>query len=132
MTDHRYRAALIQAWNRGVPVRVLCDLRAPARRTQSNIQTLIDAGIPYAAKDHRRHQPLEDDAVQGTPSATLRDIQIFPESAFHRRKFRERLVLSEPITDRIQNYVDEAIYFTDDSAIVQSFMQSTMTLDWTR
>ena len=50
MTDQRYRAALIQAWNRGVPVRVLCDLRATSTGNQSNIQALIDAGIPIRNK----------------------------------------------------------------------------------
>ena len=122
MTDHRYRAALIQAFNRGVPVRVLCDLRATSTANQSNIQALIDAGIPIRNKtttgiNHWKMMLYKGDL---TPPAGYPALP--PRVHFTGANFANGAYSPEPITNKYLNYVDEAIYFTDDPPIVQSFM----------
>jgi HKD family nuclease len=122
MTDQRYRAALIQAWNRGVPVRVLCDLRATSTANQSNIQSLIDAGIPIRHKtttgiNHWKMMLYKGDL---TPPAGYPALP--PRVHFTGANFANGAYSPEPATNKYLNYVDEAIYFTDDQQIVQSFM----------
>ena len=85
MTDTRYSQEIIKRWQAGVPVRVLLDLRAdanyPANAQHSSVAHLRRHSDP--PQDHDGHQPLEDDSLRRSG-----------EDAFHRREFRQWLVLA--------------------------------------
>ena len=124
MTDSRYRAALIQAWNRGVPVRVLVDLRADGN-SPSNAsirQSLIDAGIPIRHKTTTGINHWKMMLLQGNSTPPAGYPALPPRVHFTGANFANGAYSPEPITNKYQNYVDEAIYFTDDHEIVESFM----------
>jgi hypothetical protein len=111
MTDWRYASELAAAKrNYGVKVRVLLDLRADGNYPAgvSVRQTLIDAGIPIRHKstDGINHWKMMLYAGQ-------RKVH------FSAANFASG---SYSYTQIYTNYVDEAIYFTDDDAIVNRFM----------
>jgi hypothetical protein len=110
MDDARYSAEIIRRWNAGVPVRVLLDLRAdanyPSNRTVR--QSLINAGIPI------RHKT--------TPGINHWKMILYSgqnKVHFSAANFSDGSY--SPIIP-YTGYVDEAIYFTDDSSVVHSFM----------
>ena len=111
MDDQRYRDSLIAAKNRGVAVRVLLDVRADANYNPGNKairDSLIAAGIPIRHKtttgiNHWKMMLYAGQAKMHFSAAN------FSNGSY------------SPITPYI-GYVDEAIYFTDDPAIVNSFM----------
>ena len=109
MTDARYSAALINAFNRGVRVRVLFDSRAlPGEPDEKTIiANLQSAGIPLRNK---------------TSSGILHwKVMIFAgqeEVQFSGADYSPQAFV--PITP-YQNYIDEAIYFTGVASIVDTF-----------
>ena len=110
MTDTRYSSEIISRWRAGVPVRVLLDLRADTNypANASVRQTLIDAGIPIRHKTTTgiNHWKMMLYAGQGMVH--------FSAANFANGSY-------SPVTPYTR-YVDEAIYFTNDPSVVQSFM----------
>src|SRR5262245_52777713 len=109
MEDQRYSAAIINRWKAGVPVRIMMDSRAnPDHPANATILGLFrDAGIPMREKFtggilHRKfmlfagQNKLEYSGANFSPDAFV------PTTAY-------------------VNYVDEAIDFTDEATIVNSF-----------
>ena len=101
---------IVKRWQAGVPVRILLDLRAdanyPANATVR--QSFINAGIPIRHKTTKgiNHWKLILYAGQAKVH--------FSAANFANGSY-------SPITP-YTGYVDEAIYFTDDPAVVQTFM----------
>jgi phosphatidylserine/phosphatidylglycerophosphate/cardiolipin synthase-like enzyme len=110
MTDWRYSTEIIRRWQAGVPVRILLDLRADANypANASIRQSLIDAGIPIRHKTTTgiNHWKMMLYAGQGKMQ--------FSAANFANGSY-------SPVTP-YTGYVDEAVYFTDDPAVVHSFM----------
>ena len=110
MTDWRYSTEIIRRWQAGVPVRIILDLRADANypANASIRQNFIDAGIPIRHKTTTgiNHWKMMLYAGQGTMQ--------FSAANFANGSY-------SPITP-YTGYVDEAVYFTDDPAVVHSFM----------
>lgn len=111
MTDSRYSSEIIARWRDGVPVRVLLDVRADTNypANASIRQTLIDAGIPIRHKTTQGINHWKMMLYAGQSKVH------FSASNFANGSYSPII----PYT----NYVDEAIYFTDDPAVVQSFMR---------
>ena len=110
MTDTQYSTEIIKRWNAGVPVRVLLDLRADANYPSNATvrQSLIAAGIPIRHKmttgiNHWKMILYAGQAKMHFSAANFAAGSYFPTTPY-------------------TNYLDEAIYFTNDSAIVESFM----------
>ena len=110
MTDWRYSSEIIARWRAGVPVRILLDLRSdPGYPAGASIrQNFIDAGIPIRHKtttgiNHWKMILYAGQAKMHFSAANFANGSYSP---------------STPYT----SYVDEAVYFTDDPAIVESFM----------
>ena len=107
--DASYATKLINKFNSGVPVRILCDPRAS--ETYSGNQAILNqlraAGIPmrYKAAEGILHMKMMLFAGQNKLE--------FSGSNYGPDFF----VPAQPYT----NYIDEAIYFTDDPALVNSF-----------
>ena len=110
MTDTTYSSEIIKRWQAKVPVRVILDLDADANypSNASVRQSLINAGIPIRQKTTSgiNHWKMMLYAGQAKMH--------FSASNFATGSYSPVV----PYT----NYVDEAIYFTADPAIVQSFM----------
>jgi hypothetical protein len=110
MDDARYSNEIIRRWQAGVPVRVIADLRADANYpTNATVrQSLIAAGIPIRHKISAgiNHWKMILYAGQGQVH--------FSGSNFSDGSY-------SPIVPYTR-YVDEAIYFTGDPAVVHSFM----------
>lgn len=110
MTDWRYSSEIIARWRAGVPVRILLDLRAdtnyPANATIR--QSFIDAGIPIR---HKR-----------TTGINHWKMMLYAGQAkVHFSGGNFATGSYSPVTP-YTGYVDEAVYFTDDPDVVQSFM----------
>jgi len=107
--DTSFSNALIAAKNRGVQVRVLMDTRAEDAHPQNTLilQQLVNAGIPMRERFATGilHWKMMMFAGQGTvefSGANFTASELKPAQAFY-------------------NYTDEAIYFSDDPAVVNSF-----------
>jgi hypothetical protein len=109
MEDARYSSELIQRARAGLPVRVLMDSRAPSPVNAQILAQLAAAGIPMRQRTSKGilhwkmmlfvgQRTLEFSGANYSPTAF---VPIVPYA----------------------NYVDEAILFSDDPAIVQSFMR---------
>ncbi|MDQ3346833.1 MAG: phospholipase D-like domain-containing protein [Acidobacteriota bacterium] len=109
MEDSRYATAIINRWKAGVPVRILIDTRANASYplNKDNLALIKDAGIPMREKTSGGilHWKMMLFAGQGQVEFSGAN---YSSVAF---------MYNEPYV----NYIDELIYFTDDSAIVNSF-----------
>ncbi len=107
--DTTFSNALIAAKNRGVQVRVLMDTRAEDAHPQNAtiLQQLVNAGIPMRERFATGilHWKMMMFASQGTVE--------FSGANFTVSEFK-------PFTPYL-NYTDEAIYFSDDPAVVNSF-----------
>ncbi len=123
MDDARYSAEIIRRWQAGVPVRVLLDPRADTNYPNNATvrQSLINAGIPIRYKKTAgiNHWKMILYAGQNKMHFTAAN---FSDGSY------------SPIVP-YTNYVDEAVYFTDDASIVHSFMTKyddiwTNTTDW--
>jgi phosphatidylserine/phosphatidylglycerophosphate/cardiolipin synthase-like enzyme len=113
MSDSRYASALIQRWQAGVPVRVILDTRADANypANKSVRDLLVTAGIPI--RNYRggaiNHWKMMLFAGQGKVEFSAANYSVGSYSP-------------SPSNGAYTNYVDEAIYFTSDQTIVNSFM----------
>src|ERR1700752_3287206 len=109
MQDDSYATKLINRFKAGVPVRVLVDPRAnPTYAGNEQVLNMLkNAGIPmrYKLTDGILHWKMMLFAGQG---------KVEFSGANYSGDF---FVPSSPNT----NYIDEAIYFTDDVSVVQSF-----------
>jgi hypothetical protein len=111
MTDNRYSQEIIKRWQAGVPVRVLLDLRADANYPANATirQSLVSAGIPIRHKTTTGINHWKMILYSGQAKVH------FTAANFANGSYSPII----PYT----NYVDEAVYFTDDPALVQSFMR---------
>jgi len=110
MEDARYLNAIVARWKAGVPVRLLVDQRAnstyPLNATM--LQGFKNAGIPMRMRTaggilHWKTMVFIGQGMVEFSGANYSDAAFHPQS-------------------RYTNYEDEAIYFTDDPAIVNSFL----------
>ncbi|PYR72384.1 MAG: hypothetical protein DMF86_23915 [Acidobacteria bacterium] len=110
MSDARYSNALVAAWQRGVPVRVLMDPRCvsshPACQTAND--QLRDAGIPMRYR-----------AING-----ILHWKMFLFSGQQQVEFSGANLVPFEFVPEIPyvNYTDEVIYYTNQTSIVNSFM----------
>ena len=113
MTDSTYSNEIINRWRAGVPVRVILDLRADANYPANATirQALINAGIPIRHKTTTgiNHWKMMLYAGQGKVHFSAAN---FANGSYNYTNDQPYI-----------RYVDEAIYFTDDPAIVNSFMR---------
>jgi len=113
MNDARYANALIARWKNKLPVRVIVDTQADPTYagTKAVRDSLVSAGIPIRnyhgpAINHWKMMLFVGQGKVEFSAANYADGSYSPS----------------PSTGAYRNYVDEAIYFTDDPAIVNSFM----------
>lgn len=114
MTDWRYSSEIIRRWQAGVPVRIVLDLRADAGYPAgvSIRQSFTDAGIPIRHKvttgiNHWKMMLYRGQSAVHFSAANFANGSYSP---------------SEPGGEYLR-YVDEAIYFTTDPIVVQTFMK---------
>src|SRR5882724_1140306 len=107
--DPRFPDALIKAQQRGVKVRVLMDTRSEDNHPQNTsiLQTMVNAGLPMRNRIQSGilHWKMMMFASQGTvefSGANFTGSELVPVIPY-------------------VNYSDEAIYFSDDPAVVNSF-----------
>jgi phosphatidylserine/phosphatidylglycerophosphate/cardiolipin synthase-like enzyme len=109
MTDARYVNALINRFKAGVPVRVLMDSRANPTYTQNatTLSTLASAGIPMREKfgEDVLHWKMMLFHGQNMVNFSKGNFEPFAYVA----------------TTANSNYEDEAVFFTDDDRITNSF-----------
>ncbi len=116
MEDSRFSSEIIKRWQAGVPVRVIIDQRAfPSMGgahpvDEQIVQTLVSAGIPIRQRSLSNPYILHWKTMifQGQNTVEFSGANYSP-TAF---------VPQDPYRD----YEDEAIFFTDDSSVVGSFM----------
>ena len=111
MTDTRYSTEIINRWRAGVPVRILLDLRSDANYPAGATvrQSFINAGIPIRHKTTNGINHWKMILYSGQQAVH------FSAANFANGSY-------SPITP-YTNYVDEAIYFTNDVSVVQTFMR---------
>jgi phosphatidylserine/phosphatidylglycerophosphate/cardiolipin synthase-like enzyme len=109
MEDARYTFELTQKFQQGVPVRVLMDTRAnaPNPLNADRLAELKAAGIPMRRRTasgilHWKMMLFDGQNTVQFSGANYSALAFAPDAPY-------------------QNYVDEAIYFTDDSPVVNSF-----------
>jgi phosphatidylserine/phosphatidylglycerophosphate/cardiolipin synthase-like enzyme len=113
MTDSRYSNALIKRWQAGVPIRIILDTKADASYPANKLvrDSFVNAGLPI--RNYRgpgiNHWKMMLFAGQG-------------KVEFSAANYADGSYSPSPLTAAYTNYVDEAIYFTSDPAIVNSFM----------
>ena len=107
MQDTSFATKLINRHNAGVPIRILVDPRAPNVGNAQILEQLRNAGIPMRFKLNEGilHWKMMLFAGQNKLE--------FMGGNFSADFF----VPQSPFT----NYIDEAVYFTDDLSVVQSF-----------
>ncbi len=111
MEDARYTAELIDRFNAGVPVRVIMDTRANATNAY-NAQRLAElqaAGIPMRRKTTSGIMHYKMMLFAGQQVVEFSGANFSADAWTY---------TGDPYT----NYTDESIYFTDDAAVVHSFM----------
>src|ERR671931_2573464 len=114
MTDSRYSNALIRRWQVDhLPIRIIVDTQADATYTGNKEirDTLVNAGIPI-----RNYNG---------PGINHWKMMLFAgpgKVEFSAANYADGSYSPSPITSPYTRYVDEAIYFTDDVSIVNSFM----------
>jgi hypothetical protein len=111
MEDGRYTAELIRRAQAGVPVRVLVDPRANAGHPVNAqlLDQLRAAGIPMRQRTASGILHWKTMLFAGQQQVEFSGANYSPDA----------LVFTDPY----RNYVDEAVMFSDDPAIVHSFMQ---------
>src|SRR5262245_48331438 len=107
--DSSYVTKLINRHNAGVPVRILCDPRANPTYAgnQQILNQLAAAGIPMRFKVDEGILHFKMMLFAGQNKVEFSGANYGPSF----------FVPSTPF----QNYIDEAIYFTDDPSVVNSF-----------
>ncbi len=111
MEDGRYANELVARARAGVPVRVLMDRRAnPEHPVNAQlVAQLAAAGIPMRRRENGGILHWKMMLFAGQQTVEFSGANYSPDA----------LVPADPY----RNYVDEAIYFTDDPAVVHSFMR---------
>jgi phosphatidylserine/phosphatidylglycerophosphate/cardiolipin synthase-like enzyme len=109
MEDARYSTALVQRAAAGVRVRVLVDSRTDSPVNAQIVAQLAGAGIPMRARTSSGILHWKMMLFAGQRTVELSGANYSPTAFL-------------PI-DPYRNYIDEAIYFTDDLSLVQSFMR---------
>jgi hypothetical protein len=111
MTDTVYSTEIINRFRAGVPVRIILDLRADAYypSNASIRQSFINAGIPIRHKTTAGINHWKMLLFAGQSKV------MFGAANFSFGSF-------QPAGTPYHDYVDEAIYTTDDPAVVHSFM----------
>jgi phosphatidylserine/phosphatidylglycerophosphate/cardiolipin synthase-like enzyme len=111
MEDARYTAELIKKWNAGVPVRVLIDPRANVDYplNTDRLRELQTAGIPMRRWLGSSILHWKMMLFHG------QNVVEFSGANYSAHAWRPGTTIP------YQNYVDEVIYFTSDTAIVDSF-----------
>ncbi|PYR93834.1 MAG: hypothetical protein DMF84_08490 [Acidobacteria bacterium] len=115
MNDSRYSSALIRRWQKDhLPIRIIVDTQADPTYagTKAVRDTLVTAGIPIrnyhgGAINHWKMMLFAGQGKVEFSAANYADGSYSPS----------------PLTAAYLQYVDEAIYFTDDPSIVNSFMK---------
>jgi phosphatidylserine/phosphatidylglycerophosphate/cardiolipin synthase-like enzyme len=113
MTDSNYSNALIRRWRAGVPVRIILDTQADATYAGNKAvrDALVSAGIPI--RNYRgagiNHWKMMLFAGQG-------------KVEFSAANYADGSYSPSPMTSAYTRYVDEAIYFSSDAAIFNSFL----------
>jgi hypothetical protein len=110
MDDTRYSTEIIKRWQAGVPVRIILDTRSDTNYPASkNVrQAFINAGIPIRNKTTNGINHWKMILYAGQQKMH------FSAANFSNGSYSPVV----PYT----NYVDEAIYFTDDPALIHTFM----------
>jgi len=118
MNDYRYVDALIGAWKRGVRVRVIVDPKADATYVSNKSQRdrMVAAGIP----------------VRAYAGSAINHWKLFLFAGQRKLNFSAANFANGSYSPVVPytSYVDEAVYFTDDAAIVNSF-QTKFDDQWT-
>ena len=114
MTDWRYSSEILKRWQAGVPVRILLDLRSDSGYPAGvGIRdSFIDAGIPIRHKFTNGINHWKMMMYRGQNAVH------FSAANFSNGSYSP----SEPGGEYVK-YVDEAIYFTTDPIVVQTFMK---------
>ena len=109
MEDTRYATAIIERWRAGVPVRVIMDTRANASYPHNApvIKALADARIPMREKTSGGIVHWKTMVFAGQSVVEFSGANFTPHAFV-------------PTTPYV-NYIDEAIYITDNPALVNSF-----------
>ncbi len=111
MTDTRYSVEIIKRWQAGVPVRVILDTRADANYPSNATvrQSLISAGIP----------------IRNKVTAGINHWKVMIYAGQAKIQFSAANFANGSYSPVIPytNYVDEAVYFTDDPSLVTSFQR---------
>jgi phosphatidylserine/phosphatidylglycerophosphate/cardiolipin synthase-like enzyme/regulation of enolase protein 1 (concanavalin A-like superfamily) len=118
MEDSRYSNTLVQRWNAGLPIRVIVDARANATYPYNKIvlDQLRTVGVPMRQKTSGGILHRKSMLFAGQNRVEFSGANFSPDA----------FVPVQPYT----NYVDEAIYYTDDAAVVNSF-KTVMDDMWT-
>jgi PLD-like domain len=109
MEDARYSAALVQRAAAGVRVRVLVDPRTDSAVNAQIVAQLAAAGIPMRARTSSGILHWKMMLFAGQRTVEFSGANYSPTAFLPLEPYR--------------NYIDEAIYFTEDLSIVQSFMR---------
>jgi hypothetical protein len=109
MTDWRYVDALIGAWKRGVPVRLIVDLKADSAyaANQAERDRMVAAGIP----------------IRVYTGSAINHWKLFLFAGQRKLNFSAANFANGSYSPVVPytSYVDEAVYFTNEAAIVNSF-----------
>jgi phosphatidylserine/phosphatidylglycerophosphate/cardiolipin synthase-like enzyme len=109
MEDARYSMAIIDRWKAGVPVRIIMDSRANAKYPQNAalLKAFADAKIPMREKISAGIVHWKTMIFAGQHVVEFSGANFSPHA----------FVPTTPY----QEYIDEAIFFTDDPSLVNSF-----------
>ncbi len=114
MTDWKGTSEIIKRWKAGVPVRILLDLRAdPGYPAGVSIrESFTNAGIPIRHKVTAGINHWKMMLYRGQHAVH-----------FSGANFSNGSYLPSEAGGEYFKYVDEAIYFTTDTTVVQTFMK---------
>jgi phosphatidylserine/phosphatidylglycerophosphate/cardiolipin synthase-like enzyme len=114
MTDWRYSTEIIKRWQAGVPVRIITDLRSdPNYPAGASIrQSFVTAGIPVRHKVTTGINHWKMMLYRGQNAVH-----------FSAANFANGSYSPSEVGGEYRTYVDEAIYFTTDPLVVQTFMR---------
>jgi len=115
MTDDRYRAALENAFKRGVRVRILVDPRANASKAgnQQMLAALQAAGIPMRQKVARDWSDILHWKIMYFEKQSGKSVVEFSAANYTPDSFVPNVAY--------QDYIDEVPYFTDDPRLTGTF-----------
>jgi phosphatidylserine/phosphatidylglycerophosphate/cardiolipin synthase-like enzyme len=113
MTDSRYSQALIKRWQAGVPVRIIVDTRADAE--YGGNKAVRDALVAA-------HLPIRNYHGPGINHWKMMLFAGQGKVEFSAANYADGSYSPSPLTAAYTNYVDEAIYFTSEPAIFNSFL----------